>query len=82
MKEKAQTEKPLSKQLNVTLVATRKRPHAMRMINKKGKWVPHKLTKRNIENILMVLQFLAYKQPKIAFFALNSDKRCKMNLLP
>lgn len=63
----AQTEKELAKQLHVTQAAISKRLHAMKMILKEGKWIPHQLTEANIENRLMVCTSLMTRHRKWHF---------------
>ena len=45
-----QTQEQLAEALNMTCQGISKRLHAMGKIQKEGKWVPHELTERQIEN--------------------------------
>ncbi len=65
----AQTEKELAEQLNVTQAAISKRFHALKMIQKEGKWVPHELTEANIENRLMVCNSLLTRHRRWNFLS-------------
>lgn len=46
----AQTQEQLAEALNMTRQGISKRLHAMGKIQKAGKWVPHELTERQMEN--------------------------------
>ena len=65
--DSTQTEKELAKQLNVTQAAISKRLHAMKMIQKEGKWIPHELNQANIESRLLIFNSLLTRQRRWSF---------------
>ncbi len=65
--DSTQTEKELAKQLNVTQAAISKHLHAMKMIQKEGKWIPHELNQANIESRLLIFNSLLTRQRRWSF---------------
>jgi len=62
-----QTQQQLADQLNVTREAVSKRLKAMGKIQKVGKWVPHELNERQMENRKTICQMLLARQKRKPF---------------
>lgn len=62
-----QTQKMLAEQLNVSRVAISKRLKAMGKIQKVGKWVPHELNERQIENRKVACEMLLRRHERKLF---------------
>lgn len=71
----AQSIVELPKELNVTSAAISKRSHAVRKVQKKGKWVPHKLPEIQILNC-----FPPYQTQTEEFFVSDHQGRWRVEI--
>lgn len=62
-----QTQEMLAEQLNVSRVAISKRLKAMQKIQKVGKWVPHELNERQMENRKVTCEMLLRRHERKSF---------------
>jgi len=62
-----QTQDQLAKVLNMTRQGVSKRLHAMGKIQKEGKWVPHELTERQMENRRTTSEILLLRHERKSF---------------
>nr|KAF6369381.1 hypothetical protein mMyoMyo1_010727 [Myotis myotis] len=70
-----QTQKQLAERLNVAQQTISDHLQAMGMILKEGKWVPHQLNERQMENQKVTSKMLLQRHKRKYFFALNCDWR-------
>ena len=62
-----QTQDQLAEALNMTRQGISKRLHAMGKIQKEGKWVPHELTERQMENLRATSEILLLRYERKSF---------------
>lgn len=65
--DSAQTQKQLAEKLNVSQAAISDRLKAMGKIQKMGKWVPHELNERQLENRKIVSELLLQRHERKSF---------------